>query len=108
MIRLTTSTLVLCLVLSCPAHAADKVCAPLCAADQQSCRADAQKKTEMDTMPGLGTPQRTSANAGVGEVQSRFEQQRPTAAGEFRRRRAERLLSCDTAHQRCLNACPQK
>lgn len=96
------------LLLSSSAFAADKVCAPMCAADKQSCRAEAQKNTEFDTMPGLETPQRTSKNAGVGEVQSAYEQQRPTAAQEFRKRRAERLQSCDAAQRRCLSACAAK
>lgn len=93
------------LFLATTAHAADQVCTSMCQADRQSCRGAAQRNTEFDTLPGLDTPARPNPNAAVTEVQSRFETQRPTAAQEFRKRRAERLAVCDAAARICISAC---
>jgi hypothetical protein len=90
------------------AHAADQVCTNVCQTDRQSCRDLAQRNTEFDTMPGLDTPAKPNPNAAVTDVQSRYETQRPTAAQEFRKRRAERLDVCEAKARQCAANCKAK
>jgi len=102
--------LLISLVLPLSAHAADKLCAPLCSSDRQSCRAGVQTATELDKLPALGNDSsKANPNTRMADkVESRFEQQRPTESQAFRQRRAERLQTCEANYRRCAVACEQK
>ena len=110
-------TLLVCLVLTAPAHAQDKrdtpkvipeagLCAPVCASARQECRAQVQGATEDDTSPMLTMkPSSNPYAAASRETGAHSQQLQPTQAQAFRARRAERQQACEVQYRSCTRAC---
>jgi hypothetical protein len=81
------------------------MCKSMCASDQQTCRKDAVRLTDLDKDPFIAPYDKNSManSARQGEVVPPTT--RIAERQDFERRRSERTGRCDTAFQRCVRTC---
>jgi len=106
MIRLVPLSLLLTALMGSAAMAAEpSVCTSLCSEQKNVCRKQAQRSTELDSNPLIGTAPRNSDERTLAKLQDGTLEQRGRERSDFQKRKSERDSACNDSYLRCSAAC---